>query len=218
MLNLFLINARRRTLRRFICVSMGLLLAALIVYIALLIIIGLHARQLLNHPVAVASDAALILGYRTYLHGAPNPCLAGRVDMGLTLAQQGVVSTLAMSGGRDSEDYRIEAEFMAAYAKEQGYRGALLIESKSASTKENLEFSAPRLKAAGINSVIIISEPYHLWRTKKLVQAGHFGRNFQVTYAGAESQCWSRWRMFSQGALREPLAVIHNYAHGYLHD
>lgn len=192
-------------------------LAALfaVVYLTLFAVVGLYAQQQLSQPPTEKSDAALILGNRTYLHGAPNPCLNGRVDKGLMLANQGVVSTLAMTGGRDSEDYKIEGDFMAAYARSQGYSGRILIESRSSSTKENLELSAPILKAAGIKSVIIVSEPYHLWRTEKLVQAGHLGHDFDVTYAPAESQCWTSWGMLFKGALREPLAIMDNFAKGY---
>lgn len=178
-------------------------------------IIGINARKLLTQPVLKKSDAALILGNRTYLHGVPNPCLTGRVNKGLMLAEQGVVTALAMTGGRDNEDFRVEGDFMAAYAKEKGYKGRTLIESRSRSTKENLEFSAPILKAANIKSVIIVSEPYHLWRTEKLVEAGHLGRDFDVSYAAAPSTCWTTWGMLFKGALREPLAVMDNYAKGY---
>lgn len=175
----------------------------------------MHAKKLLTSPITIKSDAALILGNRTYLHGAPNPCLTGRVDKGLLLEKQGVVSTLAMTGGRDNENFRIEAELMAAYAKSKGYQGTTLIESRSRSTKENLEFSAPILKAANIKSVIIVSEPYHLWRTEKLVAAGHLSQGFNVYYAAAPTKCWTSWGMLHKNALREPLAIMHNYVHGY---
>lgn len=186
-------------------------------YLVLFAVIGLHARKLISQPAAEKADAALILGNSTYVHGAPNPCLTGRVDKGLMLADKGVVATLAMTGGRDNENYRIEADLMAAYAKEKGYTGTILVETKSRSTKENLEFSAPLLKLANISSVIIVSEPYHLWRTEKLVNAGHLGQNLKVSYAAAPSQCWTSWGMLHQGALREPLAIMHNYAKGYFH-
>lgn len=185
------------------------------IYLILFTIVSLHAKKLLTNPVTTKSDAALILGNRTYLHGAPNPCLTGRVDRGLILAKQGIVATLAMTGGRDDEDFRIEGDFMAAYAKEKGYKGRVLIESRSRSTKENLEFSAPILKSANIKSVVILSEPYHLWRTEKLVAAGHLGRGFDVTYTAAPTTCWTTWGMLHKGALREPLAIMHNYAKGY---
>lgn len=184
-------------------------------YLVLFAVVGLHARKLTSLPAAEKADAALILGNRTYVHGAPNPCLTGRVDKGMMLADKGVVATLAMTGGRDNENYRIEADLMAAYAKEKGYTGTILVETKSRSTKENLEFSAPLLKSANISSVIIVSEPYHLWRTEKLVNAGHLGQNLKVSYAAAPSQCWTSWGMLHQGALREPLAIMHNYAKGY---
>jgi uncharacterized SAM-binding protein YcdF (DUF218 family) len=194
-----------------------LIIVFLSIYLVLFTIISIHARKLLTQPVLKKSDAALILGNRTYLHGAPNPCLTGRVDKGLLLAKQRIVSTLAMTGGRDSENFRIEGDFMATYAKDRGYKGSVLIESRSRSTKENLEFSAPILKAANIKSVIVVSEPYHLWRTEKLVAAGHLSQDFDVSYAAAPSTCWTTWGMLHKGALREPLAVMHNYAKGYFH-
>lgn len=189
--------------------------AFLFAYLLLLAIIGAHAHQLLGQPLPQKADAALILGNRVYLHGAPNPCLTGRVDKGLALARQGLVASLAMSGGRDYEDSRIEATFMADYAKEQGYTGTILLEPRSNSTRENLEFSAPLLKATGIHRVIIVSEPYHLWRIEQLVEAGHLGQDFSVSYAAAPSQCWVQWGMLFKGALREPLAIMDNYAKGY---
>lgn len=201
-------------------------------YLLLFAIVGLHARKLISQPAAENADTALILGNRTYIDGAPNLCLTGRVDKGLMLAKQRVVATLAMTGGRDDENHSIEAALMAAYAKEKGYKGTILLESRSRSTKENLEFSAPILRAANIKSVIIVSEPYHLWRAERLVNAGHFGKvfagkafvgqnfkdqGFKVSYAAAPSQCWTSWGMLHKGALREPLAIMHNYAKGYFH-
>jgi hypothetical protein len=100
-------------------------------YIALFCIIDANAYHLTYHPTLQKADAALILGYRTYLDGAANPCLTGRVDKGLLLTRQGLVSTLIMSGGRDNEDNSIEAEVMATYAKNQGYKGRILLESRS---------------------------------------------------------------------------------------
>ena len=184
-------------------------------YLIVFIIVGLHAQDVLKRHQARKADAALILGNRAYIDGAPNPCLTGRVDKGVLLARQGLVSMLVMSGGRDNEDYRIEAEVMTAYAKSRGYQGRILLESRSGSTQQNLEFSAPILKAANIKNVIIVSEPYHLWRIEKLVTAGHLGHDFTVSYAAAPSQCWITWGMLFKGALREPLAIMNNYAKGY---
>jgi len=194
-------------------------ISVILLYTGLLIIIGTYAHHLLAHPPtqksAQKSDAALVLGNRAYLNGAPNPCLTGRVDAGVALAQQGLVSQLVMSGGQDDEDQRIEAQVMETYARSKGFQGNILLESRSSSTLENLKFSRPILQVAGIKNVIVVSEPYHMWRVKKLVDAGHLGHSFNVSYAAAQSQCWVTWGMLFKGALREPLAVINNYSKGY---
>ncbi|MDI1361477.1 YdcF family protein [Methylotenera sp.] len=190
-------------------------LAGTVVYLSILITIGSYAKQLINHPPTQQADAALILGNRAYLHGKPNPCLTGRVDEGLLLAQQGLVSTLLMTGGLDYEDQRIEAVTMEAHARNKGFGGEILLESRSSSTLENLTFSRPILEAMDIQNIIITSEPYHMWRVKKLVEAGHLGREINVNYAAAPTQCWVSWGMAFKGALREPLAIINNYAKGY---
>lgn len=187
----------------------------LMTYLSIYCVIGIHAHQLLNHPITKKADIALILGNRAYLDGAPNPCLTGRVDEGLRLAKQGLVSTLLMSGGIDHEDNRIEARVMQEYAAQQGFKGKVLLEQKSSSTLENFKFSARILDAEHAQSVVIISEPYHLWRAEKLAAAGHLGKDLEISYAAAPSQCWTRWGMLFKGSLREPLAVMNNFAKGY---
>ncbi|MGB4812538.1 MAG: YdcF family protein [Methylophilaceae bacterium] len=184
-------------------------------YAILYSIVAINAYHLLANPPIEKADAALVLGNRSYLNGAPNPCLTGRVDEGVLLAKQGHVSTLVMSGGVDVEDGRIEALVMENYAKRIGFNGPILLESRSSSTLENFAFSRPILEAHHVKSVIVVSEPYHVWRAQKLVEAGHLGQNFTVSYAAAPSQCWTKWGMLFKGAMREPLAIINNYAKGY---
>lgn len=190
-------------------------IALVLTYISLFIIVGTHAKNLLKHPPTQKADAALVLGNRAYINGAPNPCLTGRVDEGVKLAQQGLVSTLVMSGGVDDEDGRIEAQTMQDWAISRGFKGEILLESRSESTLENFKLSQPILQAAGVKSLIVVSEPYHMWRAEQLVNAGHLGRDFKVTYAAAPSYCWVTWGMAFKGALREPVAIMNNYANGY---
>ena len=52
--------------------------------------------ELLAHPPQQAADAALILGNRAYRDGQPNPCLTGRVDAGIALANAGRVRQLVL--------------------------------------------------------------------------------------------------------------------------
>lgn len=174
-----------------------------------------HAAERLAHPPTQPADVALVLGNRAWLRGKPNPCLTGRVDTGVALAQAGTVQRLLLSGGVDREDGRIEAEVMAHHARAVGYAGPLQLEPVSSSTRQNLAMSRPLLQAAGVRSVIVVSEPYHLWRIERLARAAGFDRDFQVQYAAAPSSCWREWGMAFKGALREPFAIVNNAVHGY---
>ncbi|RZL93001.1 MAG: YdcF family protein [Variovorax sp.] len=157
----------------------------------------------------------MVLGNRAWLRGKPNPCLTGRVDAAVQLAQAGLVQRLLMSGGVDREDGRIEAEVMERHARSVGYAGPLQLEPVSSSTRQNLAMSRELLQAAGVRSVVVVSEPYHLWRIERLARASGFDRDFQVQYAAAPTSCWRTWGMVFKGALREPLAIVNNAVHGY---
>jgi uncharacterized SAM-binding protein YcdF (DUF218 family) len=185
-------------------------------YGAIAAVVWRRGEALLAQPPQRSADAALVLGNRAYLRGKPNPCLTGRVDSAVALAQAGRVPQLVMSGGVDKEDGRIEAEVMEAHARSIGYTGPVLREALSSSTRQNLAMAAPLLRAAGVKSVIVVSEPYHLWRVERLARAGGFDRQFDVQYAAAPTSCWRRWGMLFKGALREPLAIVNNALNGYL--
>ena len=190
------------------------MVAAAVAYGAIALTVWQRAETLLAATPGPA-DAALVLGNRAYRDGAPNPCLTGRVDAAVALAQVGLVPQLVMSGGIDHEDGRIESQVMEVHARASGYAGPLLRESVSNSTRENLSMSAVVLRETGVRRVIIVSEPYHLWRVERLARASGFAQEFEVQYAAAPTSCWQRWGMRFRGALREPLAIVNTAFHGY---
>ncbi|MDM0055911.1 YdcF family protein [Variovorax fucosicus] len=195
------------------------LLAAFVVlllgYAAIWATVWQHALALLAQPPTRTAEVALVLGNRAWLRGKPNPCLTGRVDTAVALAQAGTVQRLLMSGGVDREDGRIEAEVMERHARRIGYAGPVQLEPVSSSTRQNLSMSRALLQAAGVRSVVVVSEPYHLWRVERLARASGFDREFDVQYAAAPSSCWRSWGMVFKGALREPLAIVNNGLNGY---
>jgi uncharacterized SAM-binding protein YcdF (DUF218 family) len=194
----------------------GALAAGVLAYAAIGAFIFRHAQGLLAHPPQRPADAALVLGSRAYLDGKPHPCLAGRVDTALAMAKTGLVKQLAFSGGVDSEDGRTEANAMRERAVAQGFAGPMLLEPGSTSTRLNLSLSRPLLLAAGVRSVVIVSEPFHLWRIERLVKMSGFDRSFDVQYAAAPTSCWNALGPFSKGALREPAAIVNNAFRGFL--
>lgn len=194
----------------------GGLLAGVLAYAAIGAFIWWQAETLLANPPQRPADAALVLGSRAYLDGKPHPCLAGRVDTALALAKTGLVKQLAFTGGVDSEDGRTEALAMQERAVAQGFAGPMLLERASTSTRLNLSLSLPLLQVAGVRSVVIVSEPFHLWRVQRLVKMSGFDRSFDVQYAAAPTSCWNALGPLSKGALREPAAIVNNAYRGLL--
>ena len=201
-----------RRWRRWLSVALFVALAG---YAAVWATVWRHAADRLAGPPTQPAEVAMVLGNRAWLRGKPNPCLTGRVDTAVQLAQAGLVQRLLMSGGVDREDGRIEAEVMERHARSVGYAGPLQLEPVSSSTRQNLAMSRELLQAAGVRSVVVVSEPYHLWRIERLASASGFDRDFQVQYAAAPTLCWRTWGMVFKGALREPLAIVNNAVHGY---
>lgn len=191
-----------------ILVVLGLMAGA-----AIHVMVTRHGAHVLANPPAQDADAALVLGNRAFIDGAPNPCLASRVDAAVALAQAGRVKLLVMSGGVDHEDGRIEAEAMEALARAAGYTGPALRESASQSTRENLRLSRPVLEAAGARRVIVVTEPSHLWRTRQLARGSGFESAFEVQYAAAPAPC-RRWDRAARASLREVAAVVNNALRG----
>jgi uncharacterized SAM-binding protein YcdF (DUF218 family) len=167
----------------------GALAAGVLAYAAIGAFIFRHAQGLLAHPPQRPADAALVLGSRAYLDGQPHPCLAGRVDTALAMAKTGLVKQLAFSGGVDSEDGRTEANAMRERAVAQGFAGPMLLEPASTSTRLNLSLSRPLLLAAGVRSVVIVSEPFHLWRIERLCRTPTSAAGWRrCTAAGAAAR------------------------------
>lgn len=208
--------SRPRWLRRpWQAALFGVVLAAALAYAAIGAFIWRYAEGAMAQPTRPA-DAALVLGSRAFLDGKPHPCLTGRVDTALALAQAGLVRQFVFSGGVDSEDGRTEATVMQQHAQAAGFAGPMVLEPASTSTRLNLSLSRPLLVAAGVRSVVIVSEPYHLWRIERLVRMSGFDQGFDVQYVGAQTSCWRALGPLSKGALREPAAIVNNAFRGLL--
>ena len=191
-------------------VLIGSVLLALAIYLALLAWVA----SLATLETAKTSDAAIVLGAAAYFNGAWNPCLVARVQRGVALLQAGTVKRLILSGGVDVEDGASEAGVMREIALRAGAdENALLLERKATSTAENLEFSRELMRREGLQSAVIVSDPYHLPRASLIAQK--LGLEFTVSPA-LNSPCWTRGRAFSRFNLREPLAIIDNWLRGNL--
>ncbi|HEU4743036.1 MAG TPA: YdcF family protein [Meiothermus sp.] len=149
------------------------------------------------------SEAVLVLGARGYIDGEINPCLVGRVREGVRLVRQGLAPYLIVSGGYDPEDGHLEAEVMAQIAQGQGLKPEqIVLEPKATSTYENLLFTKQIMEARGWDSLIIVSQAFHLPRAA--LMAGELGLNFTLAPV-PDDPCPTVF--LARSYLREPLAL-----------
>ena len=116
------------------------------------------------------ADYLLILGNKVELDGNPSPRLAARLNEGLNLYRTGFGKKMIVSGGIGLEGYN-EASVMKKYLIARGIAASDIVEDSLGVTTEA---SAKNYIQMGLkdHSVILVSQYYHLTRSKML-----FGRN-----------------------------------------
>ena len=110
------------------------------------------------------ADAALVLG-AAVLGDQPSPVLVERLRHAQRLFETGQVQAIVVAGGRSPEDDLSEAEASRDWLGAQGIPAeAIVLESTSRTTIENLQLARPILDAHGFDSVLIVSDPLHMRR------------------------------------------------------
>lgn len=150
------------------------------------------------------ADAAVVLGSRAYPDGTPSERLAGRLDRAVKLYADGICPVIIVSGGIDGEEVN-EAEVMAAYLTRQGVPPeAIIIDSGGDNTQATAEFTAAWLESNGGESVIAVSQYFHMPRTRlAMSRAG-------VPQVGSAPADYWEWRDF-YSIPRELVAFVAYY-------
>lgn len=100
----------------------------------------------------------------------PSRALKKRLDKALDYAQKNESTILILSGGQGHGEEITEAECMRQYLVSHGIsEERLILEEKSTSTKENLEFSNELTGCAGAPTGIL-SNNFHVYRAVKLAK------------------------------------------------
>jgi uncharacterized SAM-binding protein YcdF (DUF218 family) len=180
---------------------LDLLLLLFIAYVSIAVSVGIHAEK----DTKTKSDAIMVLGARSYIDGAYNPCLTARVVHAAELYKKGFGHKLVVTGGNDTEDQVNEAATMKKIAEENGVKpGDILLEKAATSTYENFKLTQPILIKNKLHTVIIVTEPFHMPRAEMIADKQHYA--YTVSPA-TQSPCWQPNKYFSKYFLKEPLAI-----------
>jgi uncharacterized SAM-binding protein YcdF (DUF218 family) len=139
----------------------------------------------------VRVDAIIVLGAAAY-DARPSPVFEERIRHGLALYRRGVASTLIFTGGFGGRSARFaESQVARRYALREGVPDrAILIETVSRNTRENLSEARTLMRARGFDRAIVVSDPLHMSRALRLC------RELEIDALGSPTPT-TRYRSFA---------------------
>ncbi len=167
----------------------------------------IHAVRAGRHEPAYDRDYVIVLGCRIRPDGTLYPLIRGRVDRAIAFARAqenatGKPPILIPSGGKGNDEPEAEAEAMARYMIQQGIDPRqILIENRSATTRENLQFSRQLIRERGAGDKTAFStSSYHVYRGGILAAED----GWSIDGMGSKT----RWYFWPNAFLREFIGLL----------
>lgn len=164
------LSARRVRLAALAVVGLGFLYVG-VTFIQVLVASGEDDRD--------PADAIVVLGAAQY-NGEPSPVLARRLEHALELWDEGVAPLVVTTGSNQPGDVFTEGYAGFEYLRFAGIpEEELLVITDGSSTWEQLAATARQLRARELESVVLVSDPYHAFRLRQI--AGEVGLDASVS-------------------------------------
>lgn len=155
------------------------------------------------------AQAIVVLGAAQYA-GKPSPVLRARLDHALDLWNRHLASLLILTGGTGSGDTTSEAAVGRNYAKKHGVPdSAILVENEGRTTSESMRAVAGMLEVRGLQSALLVSDPFHMLRLRILARRFGFTPYTSPTRTSPISpNREERWKYIMSESLKAPLAFL----------
>ena len=126
------------------------------------------------HDAGETADAAVVLGSKVNPDGTLSARLEQRLRCGLGLYRAHRVPTLIVSGGLGREGY-FEGDKMRDYLRQHGVPAAAIItDNHGDNTLATVRNVLQMRDSLRFHKLLIVSQYFHLTRTKKLFHQNHF--------------------------------------------
>ncbi len=157
--------------RRLLRIAVVLLLGAAAIAGAEVLRIAGDIRRQSTVDEARAADGIVVLGAAEY-RGRPSPVLEARLNHALFLYLQGLAPRILTTGGKGGDPTFTEAEVGRAYLSKHGVPSeAILVEAEGESTVHSIAAAAEIMRRMNLNSCIVVSDGYHIYRVKKMLES-----------------------------------------------
>ena len=152
-----------------------------------------------------SADAIVVFGAAEY-SGHPSPVLRARLDHALDLYHRGLAPVVITTGGAAADPKFSEGGVGRDYLMHHGVpERSLIAETQGRDTSESAERVAVIMRANNLHSCIAVSDAYHVFRIRKLLE--HQGVGPVYTAPRLESRPHSIWQR-AEAALREATSYL----------
>lgn len=149
----------RKRVKRRLLIASALFALAYVISASLIVIDGLRDE-------VHAADVAIVPGNKVEASGIPSARLRARLDKTVELYQQGLFPHVIVSGGVGSEGFD-EAVVMKSYLVEKGVPDERIsVDSAGVNTYLTAKNSSRIMKENGWRSALVVSQYFHISRTK----------------------------------------------------
>jgi uncharacterized SAM-binding protein YcdF (DUF218 family) len=153
------------------------------------------------HP----ADAIVVFGAAEY-SGRPSPVLRARLDRALDLFQRGAATVIITTGGAAADPSFSEGGVGRDYLMRHGIpERSLIAETQGRDTSQSATRVAVIMRANGLRSCIAVSDAYHVFRIRKLLE--HEGIGPVYVAPRSDSQPHSAWQR-AIAVLREATSYL----------
>jgi uncharacterized SAM-binding protein YcdF (DUF218 family) len=160
-------DSGNRASRRWPLWIVSLFLAALLGFLAFVGIQIVRDGSLEElHP----ADAIVVFGAAEY-SGHPSPVLRARLDHAFDLFQKGVAPVLIITGGAAADPSFSEGGVGSDYLERRGIpERDLIAETQGSDTAQSAVRVAVIMRANGLHNCVAVSDAYHVFRIRKLLE------------------------------------------------
>jgi uncharacterized SAM-binding protein YcdF (DUF218 family) len=155
------------------------------------------------------AQAIVVLGAAQYA-GKPSPVLRARLDHALDLWNRHLASLLILTGGTGFGDTTSEAAVGRTYVRKHGVPDTAIIEENAGrTTSESMRAVAGMLEVRGLQSALLVSDPFHMLRLRILARRFGFTPYTSPTKTSPISPNREEsWKYIFSESLKAPLAFF----------
>ncbi len=118
-----------------------------------------------------SADASVVMGAAQY-NGNPSTVFAARLETAYQLWVDGYAPLIVLTGGKMPGDAYTEAETGAQYMLDRGVPASALVwEDQGRDTWQSMEGVKDVLDGTGVDSLLIVSDGFHLLRSELMARA-----------------------------------------------